>query len=383
MTEQVEVNENPVSNDHESPQVIKPSNSLQEYQIESLETQASSPMFLRPSLLPSSSSFRFDLNLKKPDTPRPSKTFSLNPSRLSLNSSISNSKPSSAANISIQKDPDNNSVLALSKNEVSLQSPPAVFGAVIQKSRTQKPDKVSLVSDFVFGQNLHERVELNKEVDSTSEDDKKTNKTQEAEVSSSSNIVSPTFENLKNEEHGENGKLDESAEDSKRRLIEAAKEYEESRATKRKYDEVDCMTGEENDMNVFQLNLCKLYMYDNAKSNWVEKGRGQLRVNDMDNGKSSRVVMRNNGNLKVILNTKIWSDMKVEKVNEKNVRLTAFEEDSIKVFLILGPVKSMNEFINILQVRIARHKEANKMNSNLEIDDKKVVQLNEEEGTLL
>ncbi|XP_050535540.1 ran-binding protein 3-like isoform X2 [Daktulosphaira vitifoliae] len=328
MTEQVEVNENPVSNDHESPQVIKPSNSLQEYQIES-------------------------------------------------------SKPSSAANISIQKDPDNNSVLALSKNEVSLQSPPAVFGAVIQKSRTQKPDKVSLVSDFVFGQNLHERVELNKEVDSTSEDDKKTNKTQEAEVSSSSNIVSPTFENLKNEEHGENGKLDESAEDSKRRLIEAAKEYEESRATKRKYDEVDCMTGEENDMNVFQLNLCKLYMYDNAKSNWVEKGRGQLRVNDMDNGKSSRVVMRNNGNLKVILNTKIWSDMKVEKVNEKNVRLTAFEEDSIKVFLILGPVKSMNEFINILQVRIARHKEANKMNSNLEIDDKKVVQLNEEEGTLL
>lgn len=65
------------------------------------------------------------------------------------------------------------------------------------------------------------------------------------------------------------------------------------------------MTGEENDVNVFQLNLCKLYMYDNAKSNWVEKGRGQLRVNDMDSGMSSRVVMRNSGNLKVILNTKV------------------------------------------------------------------------------
>lgn len=88
-------------------------------------------------------------------------------------------------------------------------------------------------------------------------------------------------------------------------MIEAAKEYEESRATKRKYEEVDCMTGEENDENVFQLNSCKLYMYDNAKSNWVEKGRGQLRVNDMDGGLSSRVVMRNNGNLKVILNTKV------------------------------------------------------------------------------
>lgn len=88
-------------------------------------------------------------------------------------------------------------------------------------------------------------------------------------------------------------------------MIEAAKEYEESRATKRKYEEVDCMTGEENDVNVFQLNTCKLYMYDNAKSNWVEKGRGQLRVNDMEGGQSSRVVMRSNGNLKVILNTKV------------------------------------------------------------------------------
>lgn len=88
-------------------------------------------------------------------------------------------------------------------------------------------------------------------------------------------------------------------------MIEAAKEYEESRATKRKYEEVDCMTGEENDVNVFQLNTCKLYMFNNAKSNWTEKGRGQLRVNDMDGGQSSRVVMRNNGNLKVILNTKV------------------------------------------------------------------------------
>lgn len=89
--------------------------------------------------------------------------------------------------------------------------------------------------------------------------------------------------------------------------MEAAKEYEESRATKRKYEEVDCMTGEENDVNVFQLNLCKLYMYDKIKSNWVEKGRGQLRVNDIDTGDydASRVVMRNNGNLKVILNTKV------------------------------------------------------------------------------
>lgn len=89
------------------------------------------------------------------------------------------------------------------KKEIPVQSPPAVFGAIITKSRTQKPEEISLASGFVFGQNLHERVELNKEADSTSEDDKKPNDTQESEVSSSSNTVSPSFGNLKNEEPDE------------------------------------------------------------------------------------------------------------------------------------------------------------------------------------
>jgi len=90
-----------------------------------------------------------------------------------------------------------------SNKELPIPSPPAVFGAIINKSRTQKPDEISLASGFVFGQNLHERVELNKEADSTSEDDKKPNDTQEPEVSSSSNVISPTFGNLKNEEPDE------------------------------------------------------------------------------------------------------------------------------------------------------------------------------------
>lgn len=50
-------------------------------------------MFLRPSLLPSSSSFSFEIGQRKPDTPRPtSKSFCLNPSRLSLNPSTSTRK---------------------------------------------------------------------------------------------------------------------------------------------------------------------------------------------------------------------------------------------------------------------------------------------------
>lgn len=50
--------------------------------------------------------------------------------------------------------------------------------------------------------------------------------------------------------------------------------------------------------------------------------------------------------------------MKIEKVNDKSVRITAFEEDSIKVFLVLGPAKCIDNFMIILQTRVERHKEA-------------------------
>lgn len=72
--------------------------------------------------------------------------------------------------------------------------------------------------------------------------------------------------------------------------------------------------------------------------------------------------------------------MKVELVSEKSVRLTAFEEDSIKVFLVLGPAKNIEEFVHVLQTRIERHKE---------IDRKKKPNINDDkdedssEGTLV
>jgi len=56
MTEQVEVKENLLSSDHETPERIpKPSTSIPRYQNKS-DNLARSPIFIRPSLLPSSSS---------------------------------------------------------------------------------------------------------------------------------------------------------------------------------------------------------------------------------------------------------------------------------------------------------------------------------------
>lgn len=52
--------------------------------------------------------------------------------------------------------------------------------------------------------------------------------------------------------------------------------------------------------------------------------------------------------------------MKLDKVSEKSLRFTAFEEDSIKVFLVIGSSKSIDEFVNILETRVERHKEADR-----------------------
>ena len=62
-------------------------------------------------------------------------------------------------------------------------------------------------------------------------------------------------------------------------LSENAEDFMNSKsAQKRKYDEVEVTTGEENEFNVIQTRA-KLYFFEN--SNWVERGRGQLRLNDM------------------------------------------------------------------------------------------------------
>lgn len=73
---------------------------------------------------------------------------------------------------------------------------------------------------------------------------------------------------------------------------------------------------------------------------WIERGRGLLRLNDMastdDGSLQSRLVMRTQGSLRLILNTKLWPQMQVDKASEKSVRVTAMdtEDQGVKVFLI-------------------------------------------------
>lgn len=48
------------------------------------------------------------------------------------------------------------------------------------------------------------------------------------------------------------------------------------------------------------------------------------------------LVMRTQGSLRLILNTKLWAQMQIDKASEKSIRITAMdtEDQGVKVFLI-------------------------------------------------
>lgn len=148
-------------------------------------------------------------------------------------------------------------------------------------------------------------------------------------------------------------------------LTESAEEYQ-SRQVKRTYDEVAVVTGEENESNVLQIN-CKLFTFDKGTASWHERGRGNLRLNDqeVDGALQSRMVMRTQGSLRVILNTKVWAGMVVEHPSPKTVRTTATDPDGIRVYLIQANPKDAEQLYSALECRVASLKSAEDSTSPL------------------
>ncbi|XP_035212434.1 ran-binding protein 3-like isoform X1 [Stegodyphus dumicola] len=199
-------------------------------------------------------------------------------------------------------------------------------------------DDQSPNGSFIFGQNLHERA-LN--YDSHCE--------QPLSPTDTHNL---TFEEaaLKKEELEKMERQNQ--EENLKSLSESAKEYE-SKQVKRKFDEVTVITGEEEESNVLQIN-CKLFAFDKINMNWQERGRGILRLNDREHKGHlhSRVVMRTQGSLRVVLNTKVWAGMSVEHPSQKTVRLTAFDPQGVKVFLVMAQPKDAEQLFNALDWRV-------------------------------
>nr|CAI5832851.1 unnamed protein product [Callosobruchus analis] len=280
-----------------------------------------------------------------------SKPFSLKPSQLNSLTSKLNSDKSNFEKIG-NGDKQTNQVngdapkfvpLVVEAKSKSVPSQPSASGT---KAATSVATVAS--SSFVFGENLQARVVAGE------------GKGDAASTSTNSN---GTSEMLFSSVVKKDVKLDStSKEKGAKTLSESAREYEESRSNKRKYEEVEVITGEENERNILSIS-CKLFSFDNATSNWQERGRGTLRLNDfdVDSETGSRLVFRTAGSLRVILNTKIWAEMTIDKASEKSIRLTALDASGdVKVFLIMASNDDAAKLNYYLQTRLEREINAQK-----------------------
>ncbi|NXC62070.1 RANB3 protein, partial [Aleadryas rufinucha] len=249
---------------------------------------------------------------------------------------------------------------------------------------------------FVFGQNLRDRVKLGDESDETADvqnaglltsdtpsatnyflqyiSSSVENSTNNADASSnkfvfgqnmSERVLSPPKSNEGSTESNKENAATESGSESssqeatpeKESLAESAAAYTKATARKCLLAKVEVITGEEAESNVLQIQ-CKLFVFDKNSQSWVERGRGLLRLNDMastdDGTLQSRLVMRTQGSLRLILNTKLWAQMQIDKASEKSIRITAMdtEDQGVKVFLISASSKDTGQLYAALHHRI-------------------------------
>eukprot|EP01080_Neovahlkampfia_damariscottae_P000823 gene823-9073_t len=86
-------------------------------------------------------------------------------------------------------------------------------------------------------------------------------------------------------------------------------------------------TGEEEDTNVFQSRV-KLYEYITAdeKSEWLERGVGVIKLNQMPSKTDFRLVMRTEATHRLILNFKLFPDLKASAQSDKKVTVNGIND---------------------------------------------------------
>uniref|UniRef100_A0A8C3VKR9 Ran-binding protein 3-like n=1 Tax=Catagonus wagneri TaxID=51154 RepID=A0A8C3VKR9_9CETA len=187
----------------------------------------------------------------------------------------------------------------------------------------------SCSSDFIFGENMLERV-------------LGIQKLTRSQLENDSYIKEKPFKfTLKFPINSPNSRIDSTKDIS---LIESAAAFSSKPSPKYLLEKIDIITGEEAEHNVLKIN-CKLFIFNKITQSWTERGRGALRLNDTAGNDcatfQSRLIMRNQGSLRLILNSKLWAQMEIQRASHKNLRITAtdLEDYNIKVFLIQASAK--------------------------------------------
>ncbi|GAO47314.1 hypothetical protein G7K_1522-t1 [Saitoella complicata NRRL Y-17804] len=128
-------------------------------------------------------------------------------------------------------------------------------------------------------------------------------------------------------------------------MLENVKDEEKSGGDDEKYVQVkglseqEVKTGEEEETTVYN-SKAKLFSFDTKEQAWKERGVGTLRVNLYQDKKlGGRIVMRADAVYRVILNVKLFKNMKIETskdavMNEKSIRFSALEEGKLVMFTV-------------------------------------------------
>lgn len=87
--------------------------------------------------------------------------------------------------------------------------------------------------------------------------------------------------------------------------------------------EVEVRTGEEDEDIIFKQR-CKLYRFDSKLKEWKEKGVGELKIlKHKQRENAYRILMRRDQVLKLCANHRITPELKLESMNEKQLRWVA------------------------------------------------------------
>lgn len=252
---------------------------------------------------------------------------------------------------------DNKSPDAVAGNNLFASNSKGLFAAATSKSSLLAANNSS-DSSFVFGQNIHERIIGVPDTSVSSADDNHSDSSNSSKLFAMSSASTSEAIAGSSGTNGAEPKESSTVED----LKEVAREYEESRAQKRKLDAVETFTGEENEINVLDMS-CKLFAF--IASNWEQRGPGGLRLNDVKSSTEdarSRVVFRTLGNFRVLLNTKVWGGMVVEKPSQKSLRLTAIDpnDGAVKIFLVMARPDDISHLYTALKKRIEAERKREK-----------------------
>jgi len=101
-------------------------------------------------------------------------------------------------------------------------------------------------------------------------------------------------------------------------------------------------TGEENETTVLEVRV-KIFELERAEEGvkWAERGTGPLKINSRAGG--HRIVMRTDSGLRVIINSFILGDMKMEKITDKQVKFTcvnSLENNTTKVTVFFCKIRN-------------------------------------------